>query len=169
MYESQLFCYPQPLNAEICVYKPWRSKRFFSISNRHKVLNWIFPLHVNTYIMGLRPLLLFNMFNAWTVFWRCWAKCQNLKYTAIIHRPITYVFKWSGKNWRLWWFQIEQNHLVSMVYTKIFRQGLNRIKHPYIMQIQLNKNNNLNIKDDKHPLHRTPPSWLIIQYICAWE
>ena len=38
--------------------------------------------------------------------------------------PITYVLKWRGKSQlrHLWWFQIEKNALVSMVYTKIFER-----------------------------------------------
>ena len=36
-----------PYNAEIYVYKPWRPKGF-AISNHHKCLSYIFPLHLNT-------------------------------------------------------------------------------------------------------------------------
>ena len=33
--------------------------RFFSILNHHKCLRQLFPIHLNTYVMGLRPLEIF--------------------------------------------------------------------------------------------------------------
>ena len=45
--------------AELFSYKPCRPKRFFSIWNHHKCLSYLFPLHMNTYVMGLRPLEIF--------------------------------------------------------------------------------------------------------------
>ena len=40
-------------NAVIFVYKPWRPNVFFLIWNHH---TYFFLLHLNTYVMGLRPL-----------------------------------------------------------------------------------------------------------------
>ena len=33
-----------------------RNAEIFSILNRHKCLNLLFPFHLNAYVMGLRPL-----------------------------------------------------------------------------------------------------------------
>ena len=48
-------------NAELFLYKPWKPK-VFSIWNHHKCLSFLFPLHLNTYVMGLRPLEIFQFF-----------------------------------------------------------------------------------------------------------
>ena len=36
-------------------------QRFFSILNHHKCLRLIFPLHLNTYVMGLQQLEIFSL------------------------------------------------------------------------------------------------------------
>ena len=40
-------------------YTSMTSREFFSIWNHHKYLSQIFSIHLNTYIMGLRPLEIF--------------------------------------------------------------------------------------------------------------
>ena len=45
-----------PYHAELFLYKPWRHKGFFSIWSMYKCLSWLFLVHLNTYVMGLRPL-----------------------------------------------------------------------------------------------------------------
>ena len=47
---------PNPYNAEIFVYKPWRSKGFFQFEIIINVLVSFFLLYLNTHAMGLRPL-----------------------------------------------------------------------------------------------------------------
>ena len=37
------------------MFKLWRPKGFFSIWNHHKCLSKVFSLHLNSYVMGLRP------------------------------------------------------------------------------------------------------------------
>ena len=37
-------------------------QRVCSIRNHHKYLSWLFPLYLNTYVMGLRPLEMFEFF-----------------------------------------------------------------------------------------------------------
>ena len=46
----------KPDNTDIFLYKPWRQKSFFNLKSS-KCLSWPFPLHLNTYVMGLRPYL----------------------------------------------------------------------------------------------------------------
>ena len=69
----------------IILYKPWRSNVFF-IWNNHKCLSQLFPLHLNTYVMGLRPLEIFLIYyffrsgdRLYTSESDVW-KCQILKY-----------------------------------------------------------------------------------------
>ena len=38
-------------------------RKVFSIRNYHKSLSLLFPLHLNTYVLGLRPLYLFLFFS----------------------------------------------------------------------------------------------------------
>ena len=45
-----------PYNAALFLYKLWWPTDFFSIRNHHKCLSELFPLHLNTCVMGLRPL-----------------------------------------------------------------------------------------------------------------
>ena len=47
-----------PYNADIFMYKPWRPKGFL-IWNHHKCLSQLFPINLNTYVMGLWPLYIF--------------------------------------------------------------------------------------------------------------
>ena len=35
------------------------TKEFFSIRNHHKCLSYLFLIHLNTYVMGLRPVEIF--------------------------------------------------------------------------------------------------------------
>ena len=51
-----------------------------SILNYHKCLIWPFPLHLNTYVLGLRPLKIFNSFSAGIDFRR-----QNLTSKIKVH------------------------------------------------------------------------------------
>ena len=44
-------------NAELFLFKPWRLKGF-SLWKHHKCLCQLFPLHLYTYVVGLRPLYL---------------------------------------------------------------------------------------------------------------
>ena len=46
-------------NADIFLYKPWKSECFFFNLNYHKCLSQLFPLDMNTYVMGLRSLYIF--------------------------------------------------------------------------------------------------------------
>ena len=39
---------------------------FFSIWNHHECLSWLFPLYLNTYSMGLRPLYISDFFSVGT-------------------------------------------------------------------------------------------------------
>ena len=50
-----------PLSAVFFSWKPWRSKVFLKPSfwNHHECLSQLFPIHLNTYVMGLRPLEIF--------------------------------------------------------------------------------------------------------------
>ena len=51
-------------NAELLLHKLWRSKGFFkrwpnielTPCQRHVHAGYLFPLHLNTYVMGLQPL-----------------------------------------------------------------------------------------------------------------
>ena len=49
------------LKAYINIYT-MATKGLFSIWNNHKCLSYLFPLHLNTYVMGLQPLWIFNYF-----------------------------------------------------------------------------------------------------------
>ena len=47
--------------------KTLEAKGFFSIWNKkinHKCLSHLFPIHLNTYVIGLRPLLIFFSYSA---------------------------------------------------------------------------------------------------------
>ena len=43
------------------LYKPW-IRKFFKTWNHHKCLSYLFPLQLNTQLMGLRPLLVSYFF-----------------------------------------------------------------------------------------------------------
>ena len=45
------------LTLEICLYKPWRVKFFFSNNHNDKYLIWLFPLHLNTMLPWLQSLV----------------------------------------------------------------------------------------------------------------
>ena len=47
------------LSAEFICKKTSQLNVVFSISNHPKCLSWLFPIHLNTYVMGLRPLEIF--------------------------------------------------------------------------------------------------------------
>ena len=57
----------KPLQPLIILYKPWRPEGFL-ILNHHKCLSQLFPFHLNTYVMRLLPLAIFQLFNLKTVF-----------------------------------------------------------------------------------------------------
>ena len=50
---------PKPLKRWIFVIKTLETKGFISIWNHHKRLIQLFPIYLNTYVMGLRPLEIF--------------------------------------------------------------------------------------------------------------
>ena len=52
-----------PYNTDIFLYKPWRPKGF-SICNYHKCISYVYPLHLNTYLMGLRTISFLNSYSA---------------------------------------------------------------------------------------------------------
>ena len=54
------------------------TKGFFSIRNYHNRLSWRFPIHLNTYVMGLGPLEIFLLLHRGTDFSR-----QNLTSTDV--------------------------------------------------------------------------------------
>ena len=60
-------CLVNPYNAEIFFYIPWRPKVFFYFKI---IINVLFSPHLNTYVMGLRPLEIFIFISVGTVFRR---------------------------------------------------------------------------------------------------
>ena len=44
------------------LYNNHEDETFFTIWNHHKCLNYLFLIHLNTYVMGLRPLEIFSLF-----------------------------------------------------------------------------------------------------------
>ena len=48
-----------PWSAELFCKKNIATKGFFSIWNHHKCLSQLFPIHLNTYVMGLRSVEIF--------------------------------------------------------------------------------------------------------------
>ena len=42
------------------VYINQGTKMLFSICEHHKCLSWVFPFYLNTYVMGLRNIVLFQ-------------------------------------------------------------------------------------------------------------
>ena len=59
---SNSLAHVDPYNAKIFLSDPWRPM-FFSIWNHHKCLSQLFLLHLNTFVMGLRPIQIFNSFS----------------------------------------------------------------------------------------------------------
>ena len=59
---------------KLYLWKPWRPKVFFSIWNHHKCLSQLFMIHLNTYVMGLRPLQICFTLTVlgWTLVVRIW-------------------------------------------------------------------------------------------------
>ena len=49
-------------------------KRVFSIRNHHKCFSQLFPLHLSTYVMGLRPIEIFVLLQCGkeNIFLECW-------------------------------------------------------------------------------------------------
>ena len=47
------------LKCRILLYKQWRPKGFFNLKSSYKCLYYLFLIHSNTYVMGLRPLEIF--------------------------------------------------------------------------------------------------------------
>ena len=54
-HEALTHCWFDPLSAEISLYKP-RDQRVFTIRNHHKCPSYLFPIHMNTYVIRQRPL-----------------------------------------------------------------------------------------------------------------
>ena len=53
-YQAFLVIVCNSCDAEIFMYKPWRTKCFFfNLKGDHKCLSKLFPLHLKTYVMGL--------------------------------------------------------------------------------------------------------------------
>ena len=52
------YCILYPYNAEL-FYENLGDQRVFSLWNHHKCLSQLFPINLNTYVMGLRPLEIF--------------------------------------------------------------------------------------------------------------
>ena len=69
----------KPLKRWIFFIKTLKAKRFFSIGNHHNGLSHSFSIHLNTYVMGLRPVEIVYAYGVEIDF-----SCQNLTSTEII-------------------------------------------------------------------------------------
>ena len=61
-----------------------RSNVFFLILNHHKYLNWRFLLHLNIYVMGLRPLEIILLL-------QCGDRLSTSESDAYIRQILTYI------------------------------------------------------------------------------
>ena len=85
---EETFVY-NPLNDIFCI--NYGDQRIFSIWNHHKCLSYIFLVHLNTYVMGLRSLEIFLL-----------SQCEGPKYVVFTYKQfmtgyydrIIAVFKW---------------------------------------------------------------------------
>ena len=74
-------------SAEIALitYKPWRC--VFSIWNHPKWLSWLFMIHLNTYVMDLRPLWLFHFYSVGIDFRRQNLTCTDVRFWRLKSIP----------------------------------------------------------------------------------
>ena len=90
----------------------YKSKNFFfSIWNHHKCLSYLFPLHLNTYVMGLQSLWIFYFFSAGIDFRR-----QNLTSTDVRFRRLQSIPALQGLLMERCGMCIEVRRLLNMIY-----------------------------------------------------
>ena len=104
-----------------CIFMTWPLRRlnvfiqikkhFLSIWNHHKCLSYLFPLHLNTYVMGLRSLCIFYFFSAGIDFWR-----QNLTSTDVRFRRLKSIPALQGLLIKRCGMCIEVRRLLNMIY-----------------------------------------------------